>query len=287
VESRLGKALRKEHSAVDWSKRPLPEPWLEYAALDVEVLLELREVMYAELEEAGKLAWAEQEFAYLLDFEPAVRVEPWRRTSQLHKVRGRRALAAVRALWYTRDEIAERRDVTPGRILPDSAIIAAATAMPTDKSALLAVKGFHGRGAERYANRWVAALAEARALPEAELPARGPRGDGPPTPRTWAERDPVAARRLAISRELMTELAERHHLPVENLLTPDHLRRVLWQPPETRDPTVLGAEVRDALAAYGARPWQLDLVAPLVTEAVLRGDEEPAPKQASDPAPEA
>ena len=202
VESRIGKSLRKEHSAVDWSRRPLPEPWLEYAALDVEVLVELREVMVAELEEPGKTEWARQEFEHLLSFEPAQRAEPWRRTSQLHRVRGRRALAAVRELWETRDELARQRDVTPGRILPDAAIIAAASAMPSGKAALMATKGFHGRGADRYAARWVAAIETARELPESELPQRGPRGDGPPTPRTWADRDPVAARRLALSRDV-------------------------------------------------------------------------------------
>ncbi len=286
VESRIGMSLRKEHSAVDWSRRPLPEPWLEYAALDVEVLVELRAVMVAELEEAGKTEWARQEFEHLLSFEPVQRAEPWRRTSQLHRIRGRRSLAAVRALWETRDEIAQRRDVTPGRILPDAAIIAAASAMPTGKDALLATKGFHGRGADRYANRWIAALDAARELPESELPHRGPRGDGPPTPRTWADRDPIAARRLNLARELMQALSVQHRVPVENLMTPDHLRRVLWQPPATREPVVLAGEIRDALAAYGARPWQLDLVAPAITEAVLRAEEEPAPPPEPEVAPE-
>src|SRR4051794_1460131 len=50
VETVLGQRMRKEHSAADWSTRPLPTAWLDYAALDVEVLLELREHMIAELE---------------------------------------------------------------------------------------------------------------------------------------------------------------------------------------------------------------------------------------------
>ncbi|QIX27886.1 ribonuclease D [Nocardioides sp. JQ2195] len=272
VETTLGKHLRKEHSAADWSKRPLPESWLEYAALDVEPLVELRDVMAAELEESGKAQWAREEFEHLLGFTPTKRAEPWRRTSQLHKVRGRRALAAVRALWETRDATAQERDVTPGRILPDSAIIAAALALPTDRAALLRTKGFHGRGAERYASKWVAALTTARELPEDELPQRGPRGDGPPVPRAWAEKDPVAARRLTSAREQMTALAEENHLPVENLLTPDTLRRVLWTPPETREPAALDEAVRRSLVDHGARPWQIDLCAPLLTDAILGAD---------------
>jgi ribonuclease D len=284
VESTLGKRMRKEHSAVDWSRRPLPEPWLEYAALDVEVLVELREVMARELEESGKADWARQEFDALLAFEPVQRAEPWRRTSQLHRVRGRRALAAVRALWETRDAIAAQRDVTPGRILPDSAIIQAALAMPGDRRALLETQGFHGRGAERYAGRWVAAIREARELPEHELPQRAPRSDAPPPPRTWADKNPVAGRRLALARAGMQALADEHAVPVENLLTPDSLRRVLWSPPGARDAGQLATAVAEVLAGLGARPWQVDLVGPVVTRAVLGADTEPVAEPAGDEA---
>jgi ribonuclease D len=294
VETLLGARMKKEHSAVDWSTRPLPEPWLEYAALDVEVLAELRERLAAELVAAGKDEWARQEFDQLRSFEPTPRVEAWRRTSGMHRVRGRRGLAAVRALWETRDAIAEQRDVTPGRILPDSAIVAAAQAFgtdraggtgPLDKQTLLATKGFHGRGAERYAARWVAALQEAAGLPESELPTRSPRSDGPPLPRAWAEKDPVAARRLARAREAMAALAEDRSVPVENLLTPDYLRRLLWAPPATRDPEALAAAVAEQLAGYGARPWQVELAGPLLVDAILAAESEPdEPDEPDEPA---
>jgi ribonuclease D len=274
VETLLGSRLAKEHSAVDWSTRPLPTPWLEYAALDVEVLIELRALLAAELEEAGKAEWARQEFEYLRGFEQPVRLEAWRRTSGVHRVRGRRALAAVRELWTTRDEIAERRDVTPGRILPDAAIIVAATALPTDRDALLATKGFHGRGADRYASRWVAALRRSAEMSEDQLPSRTPRGDGPPLPRAWAEKDPVAARRLVLAREALTARAEELNLPIENLLTPDYLRRTLWTPPSTRDPANLPGAVADQLAGYGARQWQIELTTAIIVDAILTADSE-------------
>jgi len=277
VESRLGYRMAKEHSAVDWSTRPLPEPWLVYAALDVEVLVELRDVLEAELEATGKDEWARQEFDHLRSFEFTPRVDAWRRTSGLHRVRGRRALGAVRALWDTRNELAERRDVTPGRIIPDSAIIVAAQTMPVDKAALMSTKGFHGRGAERYANRWVAALTEVRDMDESDLPTRAPRGDGPPVARAWAEKDPVAARRLTLARQQLTELAAENHLPVENVLTPDTLRRTLWTPPRTRDEEPLTEAVRTLLAGYAARPWQIDLTTPILVSAILEADKEPPP----------
>jgi ribonuclease D len=275
VESLLGRRLAKEHSAVDWSTRPLPEPWLLYAALDVEPLVELREVLAAELEGSGKAGWAAEEFEALRFFEPTPRVEAWRRTSGLHRVRGRRHLGAVRALWELRDQIARDRDVTPGRILPDSAIVAAATAMPTTRRELLRTQGFHGRGAERYAARWVETIQAVAVLPEDALPTRAPRGDGPPMPRLWADRDPVAARRLETARPAVAALAEEHGLPAENLLTPDYLRRVLWTPPATREPEQLAGQVADRLEAYGARRWQRELTVPALVEAILAAEQPP------------
>ncbi|HET7691042.1 MAG TPA: ribonuclease D [Nocardioidaceae bacterium] len=275
VETILGRSMRKEHSAVDWSTRPLPEPWLEYAALDVEVLVELRAALAQELEDAGKAEWARQEFEHLLSFGPAgPKPDPWRRTSGLHRVRGRRSLAAVRALWETRDAIAQQRDVTPGRIIPDSAIVEAANALPKDRNALLAVQGFHGRGAERYANQWAAALKEARALPEEELPQLAARYDGPPPPRTWADKDPVAAARLSHARAAMTKLSEELSMPTENILSPDNIRRIMWEPPTgDGDPA---EQVASRLTELGARPWQVELTTGLLVEALAVEGPEPA-----------
>jgi ribonuclease D len=276
--------MAKEHSAVDWSTRPLPEPWLEYAALDVEVLIELREVLGAELVEAGKDGWAAEEFEWLKGFTQPTRIDQWRRTSGLHKVRGRRALGAVRALWTTRDQIAAERDVTPSRIIPDAAIIAAALAMPATRTALKSTKGFYGRGADRYAGRWVAVLAQVRDLPEAQLPTRTPRADGPPPPRAWADKDPVAARRLQLAREAIAEMSEQLKLPAENLLTPDFVRRVMWTPPETREREPLTRAISVSLRDLGARAWQVRLSAPLLADAVVAADEEP-PDTATETAP--
>jgi ribonuclease D len=273
VETIVGRRMRKEHSAVDWSVRPLPEPWLDYAALDVEVLLELREALAAELEETGKTEWARQEFHHLVHAAPSgPRQDPWRRTSGMHRARGRRSLAAVRELWQTRDAIASQRDVTPGRILPDAAIVEAANALPRDKASLLGLKGFRGRGAERYVNQWLQALRTARELPDAELPPVAARYDGPPPPRAWADRDPVAAARLTHARASLKERAESLNLPVENLLTPDYVRRLLWEPPAERDQAGLDEAVDARLSELGAREWQRDLTRDLLVTAILEAD---------------
>ncbi|MDQ6642800.1 MAG: HRDC domain-containing protein [Actinomycetota bacterium] len=279
VESLCGLRMRKEHSAADWSKRPLPTAWLDYAALDVEVLVEIRDVLAQELVDSGKLDWARQEFAHVMTQRPSPRTDPWRRTSGMHKARGRRSVAAVRELWLARDEIAARRDVTPGRIIPDSAIVIAANALPSDRDALLGLKGFHGRGAERYADTWMRALRTVRVMPDQDLPPMALRSDGPPPPRAWIDRNPEAAARLATARAGLTELSQERSVPLENLLTPDVVRRVLWTPPQTRDPDTLTTALAEQLTAMGARPWQVELVSPVLREAILN------PKPAAEVAP--
>ena len=267
TEELLGYTLEKHHSAADWSTRPLPRSWLDYAALDVELLLDLRAVLGEELERQGKRGWAAQEFAALATSGGGpvkTRPDPWRRTSGIHRVRGPRALARVRALWYARDEVAARRDVAPGRVLPDTAIIAAAELDPADERSLLMLPGFGGRSVRRLARTWLAALAEARALPEEALPVT-PVYDGPPPPHRWAEKDPAAAARLTRCRRVVTETAAAHRLPPENLITPDYVRRLAWEPPEEVTPE----SVRQTLAYLGARPWQTDLIAALLAAALL------------------
>jgi ribonuclease D len=266
VEELLGERMRKEHSAVDWSRRPLPEPWLLYAALDVEPLIELRDVLAGQLEEAGKAEWARQEFAAWCEgFEPAPRVDPWRRTSGIHRVRGRRGLALVRAMWERRDELARGRDVTANRILPDSAIVAAATAAPTSRNALAKVEGFATRGGQRYIKDFAAVIADALQLADKQLPTVSPPHDGPPPPRAWADKDPVAAARLTRCRAAVHELAAEHDLPQENLLAPDAVRRLAWRPPAEVDVETVTAFLREV----GARPWQVELTAAALAAALL------------------
>lgn len=267
TEHLLGFALEKHHSAADWSTRPLPQSWLSYAALDVELLVDLRDKLEVELTAQDKLAWAREEFEYLVASAgrpPAPRPDPWRRTSGIHKLRGARALARVRALWYARDRIAARRDSAPGRVLADSAIIAAAESDPTDERALLAIQGFGGRYVRRLAPVWLDALDEARRLRDADLP-QPVLPEGPPPPHRWAERDPVAAGRLARCREVVTTLAAHHRLPPENLIAPDAVRRLAWAPPDEITPATVDA----ALAATGVRSWQRGLLVPQLTQALV------------------
>jgi len=260
VEHYLGLSLAKEHSAVDWSTRPLPEPWLRYAALDVEVLVDLRNLMGVDLARQGKSEWARQEFEALLGFTgPPQRVDPWRRTSGMHRVRSRRTAAVVRELWEARDQIARERDVSPGRVLPDAALVELAMEAPTSAASLT---GGH-RSVRRYQRQWLDAVRRANAIPESDLPALTLRSDGPPPQRSWADRNPVAAARLADTRSALTEFSTEHEVPVENVVSPEPLRRVVWSPPAEYTAAAFAA----ALRTLGARQWQTDIVSPLLEAA--------------------
>ncbi|MFC4000968.1 HRDC domain-containing protein [Prauserella oleivorans] len=265
VEKLLGYRLEKGHSAADWSKRPLPTDWLNYAALDVELLVPLREKLEAELSAQGKLEWARQEFeAVRTAPPPPPRAEPWRRTSGIHKIRTARGLAAVRALWQARDEMARKRDRAPSRVLPDSAIINAVLADPRTPADLQALPVFGGRVQRRYTGNWLRHLQAARTLPVSELPSTSVPNDGPPPANRWADKDPDAAARLAAARAALATIAQHHRLPVENLLLPDLLRRTCWRPPEDRSPEGVAGFLRE----NGARPWQVELTAAALSTAL-------------------
>ncbi|MBT3162826.1 ribonuclease D [Streptomyces sp. Vc74B-19] len=265
VENVLGFLLEKGHSAVDWSTRPLPEPWLRYAALDVELLVDLRDALEKELDRQGKLDWAHEEFDAIASAPPPEpRKDPWRRTSGMHKIRRRRQMAVVRELWQTRDRIARRRDVSPGKVLSDAAIVEAALALPPNAHALAGLNGFGQRVGRRQLEQWQAAVDRAKALSEDRLPQPGQPVTGPPPPRAWADKDPAAAARLSAARAGVSALAERLNMPAENLITPDTVRRVCWEPPAP----ATADSVASALTAHGARAWQVEQVTPVLVAAL-------------------
>ena len=280
VEATLGITLAKEHSASDWSTRPLPQSWLEYAALDVEHLIDVRDALVAELAEQDKTEFAAQEFEAVRVREPRPpREEPWRRLSGLHTVRGRRNLAVARALWTAREQFAQAEDVSPGRLVPDRALVAAVLAEPATKQDLAKLRDFTGRASRTQLDRWWAAIEAGRAT--AELPPERAAGGGDtlPPPRAWADRNPAADARLKAARVVVEARAEELRMPTENLLTPDLLRRVAWAPPASGDAASIGT----ALAESGARPWQIEQTAQLIAQAFVDSVQEPAsaPEDAS------
>ena len=262
TEDLLGVSLAKGHGAADWSRRPLPESWIIYAALDVELLHELREDLIERLHRAGRTRWAEEEFAYLTTWQPKADPEPWRRTSGVAKLRDPRDLAVVRELWLLRDQMARAADQPVGRILKDSVVIQIVTTKPPDQEALAALPAMNPQ--RRRIRRWWDAVERARSLPDYALPQRvAP--DGPPPQRSWERRDPDAAARLTAVRSAISEHAATLGMPPEVLVSPDPVRALIWNAegrPLTPD------DIATGLSASGVRGWQIEQVAPVISAAL-------------------
>ena len=287
LESIMGVLLAKEHSAADWSARPLPKEWLTYAALDVELLVELRNHMYKILEDAKKLPWALEEFASILKAPPAPpRVDPWRRTSGMHKIKRRDQLAVIKSLWIARDEIASQQDIAAGKLLNDSAIVELAIAVPTTKKEFekcLRPLGLRARWMENL-QLWLDSIASAVALPEDQWPSMRTNADTLPPIKLWRDKFPEKFAPLSHARAAIELIAEENQIPVENLITPEHVRRVCWKPPVGATSTLSVSVVESALSELGARQWQIDLVAPSLAAALL--EREPIPVEVTEPVTE-
>ena len=272
LESLMNVSLAKEHSAADWSARPLPKDWLTYAALDVELLVELRDRMYAILEEAKKLPWALEEFASILKAPPAPpRVDPWRRTSGMHKIKRRDQLAVIRSLWIARDAVASKQDIAAGKLLNDSAIVELAIAVPATRKEFekcLRPLGLRARWMENL-QLWLDSIAAAVALPEDQWPSMRTNADTLPPIKLWRDKFPEKFAPLSHARASIELIAQENQIPVENLMTPEHIRRICWKPPIGATTTLSVSEVEKALAELGARQWQINLVAPALAAALL------------------
>jgi ribonuclease D len=287
LESLMGVLLAKEHSAADWSARPLPQEWLTYAALDVELLVELRDRMYAILEEAKKLPWALEEFESILKAPPAPpRVDPWRRTSGMHKIKRRDQLAVIKSLWVARDEVAARQDIAPGKLLNDSAIVELAIAVPTNKKEFektLRPLGLRARWMENL-QLWLDSIAAAVSTPEELWPAMRTNADTLPPIKLWRDKFPEKFAPLSHARAAIELIAQENQIPVENLITPEHVRRICWKPPVGATTVLSISEVEKGLTELGARLWQIQLVAPALAAALL--EREPLPVEVAENTPE-
>ncbi len=256
-EALLGIELAKEHSAADWSQRPLSQEMLDYAALDVDVMFELWTELEKLAKDIGKEEWLSQEFKHLLNFKPKPALEePWRGLPGISRIKDLAKLKIAASLHAARDSIALEKDVAPGRLIPDRSIMAAVNQAPKSRAELAANKEFQGRASRTMLSVWWDAISRASELQITIEPSE--RGTGIPNHKSWERRFPEAHHRLEVIRPLVLALAEEYKLPVENLLTPDYLRRVCFEPQE---------DVAAQLASYGARQWQIDLV----TEAIQRG----------------
>lgn len=272
LEDKLGIRLRKAHSAQNWATRPLPEDWLVYAALDVDYLLELATVVEDELIAAGRIEWADEEFAATLEQfreAPPPRKDPWRRTSGITTLRTPRQLAVARALWEERDRIARDRDRPPSHILHDTAIVEIAGSVTPegplpDWSVISSLGSMRRRSAMRYRTNWVRAIAAVSSLSAKQYPARRAPSEGIPHPKNWDRIRPSAAALWRKVRPEVDELACELLLQPSIIAPPSVLQEVVFN--HTDPATDFAEELRSS----GAREWQIEFLAPLLQGAAQR-----------------
>ena len=270
AESLLELQLAKEHSAVDWSIRPLRPEWITYAALDVDILLDIRNAVEKLLIEQNKLKWAEQDFASILknyesyEFSDMPKPDRWRRTSGMHKVRDRLTMSIVRDLWISRDELAREIDLAPGRVLGDDAIVEIATKRPDNLEAVAKVIGRRTRLEAPPFNRWLNVLNLALKTPIEEQPELRVASQSLPPIKIWKDRNPLGYARLTHARAALIELSAQIQIPTENLVTPEFVRKICWQDPPASNSDYENF-VTEQLNKMGARPWQIELVTPSIS----------------------
>ena len=144
-----------------------------------------------------------------------------------------------------------------------SALVAAARVLPASKRDLVGMKEFTGRASRSQIDRWWDAIQVG--ITTTDLPVLRATTDSVPPPRAWPDKNPAADLRLKAARVAVTDKSTELNTPIENLLTPELLRRLAWAPPE---PIELGA-VRAVLSDMGARPWQIEAIAAPITEAFI------------------
>jgi len=201
LEKYQGVTLDKRFQRADWSRRPLSEDMLRYAATDTMHLLQLRDVLAERLEAAGRTAWAAEEFALLEDVRwgPAEDEEPaWLRLKGAKALKPRE-LAVLRELHTWRDEQARRLDRAAFRVLNNEPMLAMARAMPAELEALKDIPGIGSETISRRGPQLLAAIERGRAIPDNRLPRleRPPRRAPDPILEARVERLKALRNRLA------------------------------------------------------------------------------------------
>ena len=288
-ESLLEISLAKEHSAVDWSIRPLQQEWLDYAALDVAVLLDLRDKVAELLEVQGKLKWAEQDFASIVSAHESpskkeTRKEPWRRTSGMHEIKSRYQMAIIRELWITRDKVAEKIDLAPGRLLSDAVIVALAKSQVKSAAEIMKLPEAKARIKndiqKKHLPLWFETYLRASNLKESDWPQLRSKSDSLPPVKIWKVKFPLAYARIMHARLRLSEIASENSLPLENLLTPEVARTITFdnaQEREHRYSTALVAKIETQLRLNGAREWQIAKCADALAQSLCETEPPPAP----------
>lgn len=243
LEEHFQVRLSKKYQRADWAARPLEQGMLEYAAADTRYLHPLAERLRNQLVEAGRAAWAQEEFRLMEAIrwtqeepeDPVVRVKGARKLDPRIVTRLREALA-----W--RDDLAREQDRAPFRVAPDSVLLEVATSPPRNAHDLSRMKGMNPRVARSHGDDLLDRLRRVDELAPDQLkgyPRSDRSGPGRPPPeveelaeRLKRERNKVAEelgldRGVLLSNALVLEIARTAPSTPEALLRVEGVRR--WQ----------------------------------------------------------
>ena len=217
VHAECGVTLKKIDSFTDWSRRPLSESQLEYAADDVAYLPRMYERMRAQLVELGRLAWLDRDFEDLADpkryaTNERERYRRLKRVSQL----SRRQLAAAREVAAWRELEAQRRDVPRKWVVTDEQIVEACKREARTIDELFMVRGMSDRLSTKDARCVVALMSSALDAPP----------DAWPEPDRCGKNEPNVDAELDLMCALVRLRAKQNGVAFPTLASHDDLARV-------------------------------------------------------------
>ncbi len=214
VSALTGGAIDKAHRFSDWAARPLSPAQVAYAAADVTHLRRVYEKLLARLEKDGRLEWVAEEMALLAD--PATyRTDPEAMWERLRPRTGnRRLLGLLRAIAAWREREAQRSNIPRQRMLKDEALLEIAATAPATPEALARARGItEGFARGKTGGSLLAAIAEAKALPEDALPEAPFNRDAPrPSPAL-----------VSLLKVLLAAKCEQHHVAAKLVASSEDL----------------------------------------------------------------
>ena len=273
VEHYLGVRLRKNHGGEDWSRRPIPSEWLDYAALDVEYLLPLADAMRSELtQQHPKDEWVTEECDYLTRVYRGYSPTPksWEDLKGVHGLRTSKQLQVARWLWRVREKLARASDTAVSRLLPDKALVALATELPTTVPKVMRTPGYPPR-LRRKARYWANQVDKALRTAQDRWPEPFPiptYRDTPPSRYTWSRYYPESFPKLTMVREELARVAAQVEIPVENMIQSSDTNEIVWRSQELKEVTD-DTELLALLQRLQIRPWQQKLCLPIFTSILL------------------
>ena len=217
VSALTGAHIDKAHRFSDWSARPLSPAQVAYAAADVTHLRRVYEKLCARLEKDGRLEWVAEEMAALAD--PATyRPDPEQMWERLRpRTNNRRLLGVLRAIAAWREREAQRSNIPRQRLLKDEALLEIAATAPDTPEALARARGVsEGFARGKSGSSLLATIAEAKALPDEQLP-EAPNGrDGPrPSPAL-----------VSLLKVLLAAKCEQHHVATKLVASSEDIDRL-------------------------------------------------------------